>query len=96
MLKKLVVLLITVACAVASAAPDQWIKVSSSDFTVLTNSNEKQARRVLDQFERMRWVFQTLFPAMNSDPAAPIFIYGAKNEKTFRSVEPAPTWPGDS
>jgi tetratricopeptide (TPR) repeat protein len=89
MLKKLVVLLITVACAVASAAPDQWINVSSSHFTVLTNSNEKQARHVLDQFERMRWVFQTLFPAMNSDPATPIFVYGAKNEKTFRSVEPA-------
>ena len=81
-------LLVAAACPLASAAPDQWIEVSSSHFVVLTNSNEKQARHVLDQFERMRWVFQTLFPKLNADPPAPIFVYAAKNGKTFQSVEP--------
>src|ERR1700692_3990565 len=82
------VLMVAAACPVALAAPDQWIEVSSSHFVVLTNSNEKQARHVLDQFERMRWVFQTLFPKFNADPSAPIFVYAAKNGKTFQSVEP--------
>lgn len=73
----------------ASAAPDQWVQVSSGHFIVLTNANEKQGRHLVDQFERMRWVFQTLFPRLNADPATPIQVYGAKNEKTFQSLEPA-------
>jgi tetratricopeptide (TPR) repeat protein len=76
------------ACSVASAAPDQWTEVSSGHFTVATNSSEKQARHVLDQFERMRWVFQTLFPKLNTDPPTPILVYAAKNGKTFQAIEP--------
>ena len=74
--------------SVALAGPDQWIEVSSSHFSVLTNSNEKQARHFVDQFERMRWVFQTLFPTANTDPPAPIEVYAAKNGKSFQAVEP--------
>ena len=92
MRKRLIAFLLAAAgaCPVASASPDQWIEVSSSHFVVLTNANEKQGRHVLDQFERMRWVFQTLFPKMNADPSVPIRVYAAKNGKTFQSVEPAP------
>jgi tetratricopeptide (TPR) repeat protein len=92
MRKRLIALLLAAAgaCTVASASPDQWIQVSSSHFVVLTNANEKQARHLPDQFERMRWVFQTLFPKMNADPPVPIQVYAAKNGKTFQSVEPAP------
>jgi tetratricopeptide (TPR) repeat protein len=74
--------------SLAFAASDQWIEVSSSHFDVLTNSNEKQARHLVDQFERMRWVFQTLFPKTNADPASPIIVLAGKNAKTFQSVEP--------
>ncbi|HEY2470630.1 MAG TPA: tetratricopeptide repeat protein [Terracidiphilus sp.] len=63
--------------------------MSSSHFVVVTNANEKQGRHLLDQFERMRWVFQTLFPKVNADPASPIEVYAAKNNKTFQAVEPA-------
>ncbi|HTB96497.1 MAG TPA: DUF1570 domain-containing protein [Terracidiphilus sp.] len=73
---------------VVHAAPDQWVQVSSSHFKVLTNSNEKQGRHLVDQFERMRWVFQTLFPKINTDPPDPIFVYAAKNGKSFQAVEP--------
>ena len=75
-------------CCVAHAASDQWVQVSSSHFTVLTNSNEKQGRHLVDQFERMRWVFQTLFPKINTDPPEPIFVYAVKNAKAFQAVEP--------
>jgi len=75
-------------CPSALASSDQWIEVSSSHFTVLTNANEKQGRHVVDQFERMRWVFQTLFPKVNTDPNTPIFVYAGKNGKTFQAVEP--------
>ena len=67
---------------------DQWTEVSSSHFQVVTNAGEKQARHILDQFERMRWVFQTLFPKLNADPSTSIMVFAAKNGKTFQSVEP--------
>lgn len=82
-------LMVAGACTAASAAPDQWTQVSSSHFIVVTNANEKQARHLVDQFERMRWVFQTLFPKVNADPAIPIQVYAAKNLKTFQSFEPS-------
>jgi tetratricopeptide (TPR) repeat protein len=76
-------------CRVACAAPDQWIEVSTAHFTVITDSNEKQGRHIADQFERMRWVFQALYPKANVDPAEPIVVIAAKNQKVFQTMEPA-------
>jgi len=76
-------------CGAAHAGPDQWVEVRSAHFTVLTDSNEKQGRHILDQFERMRWVFQALFPKANVDPADPILVLAAKNERVFLSAAPA-------
>ena len=70
-------------------AADQWLSVTSPHFTVLTNSNERQARHILDQFERLRWVFQTMFPGSNVDPPEPILILAAVDKKTFQALEPA-------
>jgi hypothetical protein len=71
-----------------AASPEQWVEVRSSHFTVLTNDGEKQGRHILDQFERMRWVFHTMFPTMNTDPSNPIEVIAAKNGKTFDTLEP--------
>jgi tetratricopeptide (TPR) repeat protein len=73
----------------AAAAPDQWTEIRSAHFTVNTDSGEKQGRHIADQFERMRWVFQTLFPKANVDPPEPIVVVAAKNEKVFDTMEPA-------
>jgi len=81
-------LLLAAFCGSAYAAPDQWVEVRSAHFTVLTDSNEKQGRHILDQFERMRWIFQTLFPKSNVDPVSPIVVLAAKNGKSFEALEP--------
>lgn len=73
----------------ARAGAPQWVEVRSPHFTVVSDANEKQARHILDQLERMRWVFQTLFPKVNVDPSEPILVLGAKNSKTFQTLEPA-------
>lgn len=80
---------LAVSCSAASAATEQWIEVSSPHFTVISNTNDKQARHILDQFERMRWLFQTLFPHKSADPALPIVILASKDQKSFRLLEPA-------
>lgn len=73
----------------AYAGPDQWVEVRSARFTVVTDAGEKQGRHLADQFERMRWVFQTLYPKTTVDPPEPIIVIAAKNQKVFQTMEPA-------
>lgn len=68
--------------------PGQWIETRSEHFRVLTDSDEKQARQVLDEFERMRWTFHSLFPNANVDPVEPIVVLAARNSKSFNAIEP--------
>jgi tetratricopeptide (TPR) repeat protein len=75
--------------ATARDKQEDWLEVRSSHFVVVTNSNEKQARHVADQFERMRSVFHTLFPKLRIDPDSPIVVLAIKDEKNFRALEPA-------
>ena len=82
-------LLCAACCSFASAATEQWLQVSSPHFTVITDSNDKQGRHILDQFERMRWLFQTLFPKTKVDPALPIVVVAVRNQKEFQAFEPA-------
>ena len=83
------VLIAIFLCRAAYAGPDQWTELRSPHFTIITDANEKQARHIADQFERMRWVFQTLYPKANVDPVAPVVVIAAKNQKVFETMEPA-------
>jgi Flp pilus assembly protein TadD len=90
MLKDLFALGCIVLAAVRpAAASEQWTEVSSSHFVVLTDAGPKEGRHLLDQFERMRWLFKTLFPKIDADPPAPIQVYAVRNKKEFQAVEPA-------
>ena len=71
------------------ASPEAWLELRSPHFTVVTDTSEKQARHIADQFEHMRWVFQTLFPKGNVDPNPPIVVIAVKDRKEFQALEPA-------
>jgi tetratricopeptide (TPR) repeat protein len=90
MSKRLVLLLLLLAAAPALARDraESWTKVRSPHFVVVTNSNEKEGRRVADQFERMRSVFHVAFPKMEIDPGSPIIVLAIKDEKDFKALEP--------
>ncbi|HZB88635.1 MAG TPA: tetratricopeptide repeat protein [Terracidiphilus sp.] len=85
------ILLLSLATAMplARAAEPVAIEVTSPHFTVVTQAGDKQARHLLDNFERMRWMFHTLFPKIQVDPEAPMVVIAARNRKEFQSVEPA-------
>lgn len=72
----------------AGASAPQWIQVSSPHFTLYTNAGEKKGRHLLDQFERMRWVFRTLFPNV-ADPSSPIAVFAVRDQQDFQALEPA-------
>jgi tetratricopeptide (TPR) repeat protein len=70
------------------AKTENWIEVRSAHFTVLSDSGEKQARKVADQFERMREVFHKEFPDSRIDAASPIIVITAKDAKEMQALEP--------
>lgn len=74
--------------SLAYSAPEQWLQVTSPHFTVITSASDKQARHLLDQFERMRWMFHTLFPKSKVDPPNPIVVIAVKNHAGFQQLEP--------
>ena len=85
----LVLLMFTAALAPARDKGETWTEVRSPHFVVVTNSNEKQGRRVADQFERMRSVFHVAFPKLQVDPGSPIIVLAIKDDKDFKALEPA-------
>jgi tetratricopeptide (TPR) repeat protein len=88
--KRIILLLTTFASLLASARDktENWLEVRSPHFIVLSDSSEKQARHVADQFERMRVVFHTVFPKAHVDPGTPIVVLALKDKNGFRALEP--------
>src|SRR5712664_1846775 len=72
----------------SAVAADNWIEVRSPHFIVNSNAGEKEARKVADQFEQIRRMFQSAFSALRVDPAQPIIIVAAKNENTIKLFLP--------
>jgi tetratricopeptide (TPR) repeat protein len=90
MSKHLLFLLFILAAAlsVARANVAHWTEVRTSHFTVVSDSGEKQGRRIAREFERMRQVFQDVYPQLEVDPELPITILAIKGKEVFRSLEP--------
>jgi len=84
----LLVIAIASMCGDLLASDQAPLEVTSGHFTVTTDANEKEARRILDNFERMRWMFQTLFPKTNVDPPSPILVMAMKDRKGLQAIEP--------
>jgi tetratricopeptide (TPR) repeat protein len=82
-------LLLAAATSCAFAAPAQWTETHTGHFTILSDTGEKNARKIGDQFERMRWMFHTLFPNADVDPAEPLIVVAVKNSNEFRNYESA-------
>jgi tetratricopeptide (TPR) repeat protein len=81
--------LLSITPAFAHDSAATWVEVRSPHFTVMTDSNAKEAAHLADQFERMRAVLHTLFPSAKVDAPAPIVVIAAKNQASFRALEPA-------
>ncbi len=75
--------------ALASDPNEHWLEATSPHFVVLTDTNEKQARRIAGQFEQMRAVFHTILPTASDDAGSPIIVLALKDRKAFQSLEPA-------
>jgi tetratricopeptide (TPR) repeat protein len=90
MLKRLFCLLPFLAAALVTArdTPRNWLEVRSPAFTVITDANEKQGRRIAEQFERMRAILAEAYPQVESDPESPVVVLAVKDKQQFRLLEP--------
>lgn len=74
--------------AVPASAADNWVEVRSPHFTVSSNAGEKEARRIANQFEEIRSVFQTAFTSIRVDFGKPLIIIAVKNEDSLKILLP--------
>jgi hypothetical protein len=80
--------LLMASFAAAREHPRSWIEVRSPRFTIITNSNEKQGRRIALQFERMSAIFQEAYPQLEHDPESAVVMLAVKDKDQFRILEP--------
>jgi tetratricopeptide (TPR) repeat protein len=83
-----VFLLFVANTTLASAKSDPWVEVRTPRFIVVTDSSERQARQVAEQFERMRTAFHRRFPGAQVDAESPIIVLAIRDSKNFRALEP--------
>ena len=88
MIRRALLLLLIQVSTLAAAKTETWVRVRTPHFVVLTNSGEKQGRKVGNQLERMRAVFHKAFPSMRVDEASPIVVIAVKDKKDFQALEP--------
>jgi len=73
--------------AVAGEKP--WTEVRSPHFRVLTNGGASDGRKVLGEFEQLRFVFANRFPSARLQSGAPLLIFAAADAETARKLDPA-------
>ena len=81
-------LLLSAATSLAAPNAPHWVELRSPHFLVVTDSTEKDARRIAGQFERTRAVFHALFPAITEDTGQTT-ILAFKDKKGLQALEPA-------
>ncbi len=91
MLGRVLCLLLSLANLPPSAAAqaETWLEIRTPAFTVITNSTEKDGRRVGRQFEQMRGVFHRVYPEVDLETATPILVLAVSDKKNLEAVEPA-------
>ena len=68
------------------AAEEIWTEVKSPNFLVISNASPKQARRAARSFEQFRLLIKRGLPTFSVDPGAPLTVFAAKDEKSFKEL----------
>lgn len=85
----LLLVLLVGTFATARERGANWVEVRSPRFVIITDGSEKQGRHLALQFERMRTVFQQVYPAVEDDPESPVVVLAVKKKDEFRALEPS-------
>ena len=70
-------------------AAEGWVEVRSPSFTVVSDGSEKDARKVVLQFEQVRALLQEVWPGARVDTVRPVTILAVRDEGGLRALLPA-------
>jgi tetratricopeptide (TPR) repeat protein len=92
MTRPLTVIILSVAVffafPVSGAKHESWVEVRSSNFIVVSNAGEKQARKTAIRFERIRAVFRQSIAVASAHPSPAITILAVRDEDSMRALLP--------
>ena len=78
-------------------AEQQWLRVSSDHFIVLTDAGQKKGQEIAARFEQMRAVFSDLLSRPKPVMAEPLEIIAIGNDDEYTQIAPtASSFPGTS
>jgi tetratricopeptide (TPR) repeat protein len=80
--------ILTTMLAVARDDSGSWLEVRSPHFSIVTDTSEKQARHIAAQFERMRAIFEDLYPRLEADQESPVSVLAIRTPRVFRVLQP--------
>src|SRR5215813_5972538 len=72
----------------AFAADQQWLRVSSDHFIVLTDAGAKQGHEVAARFEQMRAIFGQLLMRSRIRMAEPISVIALRSDNDYSQLAP--------
>ena len=80
--------ILTILAAHAASAADNWVKVKSPHFLVISDGTEAQARHIAQGFEQIRAVFAVALPGLRTDSGAETIVIAIKDEHSFVTLMP--------
>ena len=82
------ILLLSFLATPALASEKPWTEARSAHFRVITNGSNGDARKVLREFEQMRWVFASRIPGARLEAGAPLTVFATRDEETAKTLDP--------
>jgi len=83
-----ILILASVSAASPKGKSEPWVEMQSPHFLILTDANEKLARRVTYQFEMIHAVFSRHFSTQVSAKGQRVIVIAARDEATFKELLP--------
>ncbi len=86
--KLFIITALLIAVNTSVLASDKWVKITSKNFRLVGNADEKDIRRVALKLEQFRHAFTEVYDKMRFDSPVPTTVIVFKDEKSFRDFKP--------
>lgn len=86
--KLLIISALIFAGNISVFASENWVKVTSKNFRLVGNADEKDIRQVALKLEQFRHAFTEVYDKIRFDSSVPTTVIVFKDEKSFRDFKP--------
>lgn len=83
-----VLLLASAPTGAKAVAPEKWFEIKSPHFTVWSNADDRNTRKLVWQLEQIRSALTELWPWAKVDLPKPLLVLAPKNEQSMKQLAP--------